>query len=49
MSTDPNVPPVEPELPGTLDRTADEPPLVAPVQKSPSPDNALKFTRAGAL
>jgi uncharacterized integral membrane protein len=49
MSTDPNVPPVEPELPGSLERTAGEPPLDAPVQKSPPPDNALKFTRAGAL
>jgi uncharacterized integral membrane protein len=48
MSTDPNVPPVEPGPPGALDRMADEP-LDAPAPKPPPPENAVKFTRAGAL
>ncbi|MDT5299875.1 MAG: hypothetical protein QOG79_3117 [Mycobacterium sp.] len=49
MSTDPNVPPVEPGPPGALDRMADEPPLDAPAPRPPPPENAVKFTRAGAL
>jgi uncharacterized integral membrane protein len=49
MSTDPNVPPVEPGPPGHLDPMADEPPLDAPAPKAPPPENAVKFTRAGAL
>lgn len=50
MSTDANVPPVEPGAPGPLERTADEPPLDAPAPKPlPPPENAVKFTRAAAL
>jgi len=49
MSTDPNVPPVEPGPPGPLDPMADEPPLDARAPKPPPPENAVKFTRAGAL
>jgi uncharacterized integral membrane protein len=49
MSTDPNVPPVEPGRPAALEPIADEPPLDAPAPKPPPPENAVKFTRAGAL
>jgi uncharacterized integral membrane protein len=49
MSTDPNVPPVEPVHPGPVDPTAQVPPLDAPAPKPPPPENAVKFTRAAAL
>jgi uncharacterized integral membrane protein len=51
MSTDANLPPVEPKLPGSLERTVDEPPpgVPAPAPPPPPPENAVKFTRAAAL
>jgi uncharacterized integral membrane protein len=49
MSTDANVPPVEPGRPAALEPIADEPPPDVPARKPPPPENALKFTRAGAL
>lgn len=49
MSTDANVPPVEPSPSGALERTADEPPLDVPAPPPPPPENAVKFTRAAAL
>jgi uncharacterized integral membrane protein len=49
MSTDPNVPPVEPGPPGPLHPMADERSLGAPAPRPPPPENAVKFTRAGAL
>jgi uncharacterized integral membrane protein len=49
MSSDANVPPVDPGPPGRLEPMADEPPLDAPTPKPPPPENAVKFTRAAAL
>jgi uncharacterized integral membrane protein len=48
MSTNPNVPPIEPAPPGPLDPVAHKPPLDSPA-KQPPPATAVKFTRAGAL
>jgi uncharacterized integral membrane protein len=49
MSTDPNVPPVAPGPPGPLHPMADERSLDASAPRPPPPENAVKFTRAGAL
>ncbi|KAA0085517.1 DUF1049 domain-containing protein [Mycolicibacterium sp. P9-64] len=49
MSTDANMPPVEPGSPGPLERTADERPLEVSTPPPPPPENAVKFTRAAAL
>jgi uncharacterized integral membrane protein len=49
MSTDPNVPPVEPGPPRPLDPVAYGPPPDSPAAKPPPPATAVKFTRAGAL
>jgi uncharacterized integral membrane protein len=49
MSTDPNVPPVEPVARGPLDPAVHQPPLDAPVSNPPPPATKVKFTRAGAL
>lgn len=48
MSTDANVPPVEPDPSGALEPARDEPPLDVP-PPPPPPENAVKFTRAAAL
>jgi uncharacterized integral membrane protein len=49
MSTDPNLPPVEPGHPGPLEPTAPESPSDPVAAKPPPPENAVKFTRAAAL
>jgi uncharacterized integral membrane protein len=49
MSTDANVPPVDPSPPRPPEPIADEPPVDAPAPKPPPPENAVKFTRAAAL
>ncbi len=49
MSTDPNVPPVEPVHPGPLEPMAHEPPSGPPMPNPPPPATQVKFTRAGAL
>ncbi|HEV7418974.1 MAG TPA: lipopolysaccharide assembly protein LapA domain-containing protein [Mycobacterium sp.] len=49
MSTDPNLPPVEPGPLGSIDPIAHGPRLDSPAPKPPPPENAVKFTRAAAL
>lgn len=49
MSTEPNVPPIEPPRPGPLDPMVHEPPPDSPAPNPPPPATQVKFTRAGAL
>jgi uncharacterized integral membrane protein len=49
MSTDPNLPPVEPGPLGSIDPIAHEPPLNSPAPNPPPPATKVEFTRAGAL